>query len=507
MSSLRRLAGGSAFRIADVAGQAAAALWITPQMIETLGPTRNGLWVTVITAVSYIDIFDLGLTSAVNRYVSRALGRNAPDEAREIVRSAFSILLAIGLGCLVLVGLLATVASWLRPQSLPTDVPLSAIILIFGGTVALSFPLRVFSGVLEAHVRYELTAIASILRCLLVTAALTVALRSGTNLVPVATIIAVGGLFQRGLNWQFARRVFPAMRLLPLGVTPGARHTLLDYGTKNFLMKLVEIVRFRIDNLVVASFVTVAAVTVYASGMTLIRYFREIIDCLGAVLMPMFSRAEGAGDHERIRINLVRSTRVCAVAAMLIGGGIILYGELFITRWLTRARGFDFHEAYLVAFILAPPFILAMAQNPGIYLLYALSKQERLLRLNVVEAVLNLALSLALAIRFGILGVAAGTAISLLITKVAFQPLILCSETGLPRRTYYFKALLLPLFATAVPMTLCHLALRPWLRAEYPHIFLAASAQVVCVGVVVWCILFSKTERDSFAGILFRKPA
>jgi len=203
MSSLRRLAGGSAFRVADVVVQVAAALWITPQMLHALGRERYGLWVTAITLVNYIDIFDLGLTSAVTRYVSRALGRNAPGEAREIVRSAFSILLAIGLGCLLLIGLLAFVAPWLLPTA-SANVPLRAIIVIFGATVALSFPLRVFSGVLEAHVRYELTALVSILRALLVTVALSIALHTGAGLITVVTIIAVGGLLQRCLNWQFA---------------------------------------------------------------------------------------------------------------------------------------------------------------------------------------------------------------------------------------------------------------------------------------------------------------
>ena len=502
MIPLRRLASSSALRVADIAVQVATTFWITPLLIHALGRERYGLWATVIALVTYLDIFDLGLTSAVTRYVSRALGKSDEAAARETVRSAFAILLRIGLGCLVLVALLAAAAPWLL-RGVRAEVPARAIIVILGGTAALSFPLRVFAGVLEAHLRYECTTLASIARTLLTTAALWWVLRNGADLVHVVAVVAAGGLFQRALNWFFARRVFPAMRLLPLTTSPAARRALLGYGVKNFLMKLVDLVRFRIDNLVISRFVNVAAVALYAPGMALIRYYREIIDSLGGVMMPMFSRAEATGDRARLRSQLVRATRLCAAIAMLIGGGLALYGDLFIERWL----GPGFHDSYLVMLVLAPAFIVAMAQNPGIYMLYGLSKQERLLRLNVIEAVLNLSLSLALVFVWGILGVAAGTAISLFVTKTFLQPAILCDESGLSRREYYLRAVLWPLLVTGAAMALCHAALRPLLAPDYARLALAALAQTAVVGLVVWWVLLRKADRDTLAGFFLRKSA
>ncbi len=487
MISLRRLAGSSVLRGTDVAVQVAAALWITPQLIHALGRERYGVWVVVLMLVSYIDIFDLGLTSAVTRHVSRALGRQNLDEARETVRSAFSLLSFIGAGCLLLVAGLAAAAPHFIHDAAQA-APVRALILILGCTIALSFPARVFTGVLEAFVRYECTTFTSIVRTVLTNVVLAAVLRNGADLVQVVAVVACGGLLHRMLNYIFARRVLPGMKLFPLRTAPDARAALLSYGAKNFQMKLIELVRFRIDNLVIAGFLGAAQVPAYSVGMSLIRYFREAIESFGGVLMPVFSHADGAGNRDRLRAQFSAATKASAVLSTFGAGTLALYGDLFIARWL----GPGFHESYLVALILAGPFLLAMAQNPGIYLLYGMSKQDRLLRLNIAEAVLNLVLSLWLVTKFGIFGVALGTAISLLITKVAVQPWILCQEAGLRLRTYYLEMLLLPIVVTAAPMFACYAALARWLRPEYPMLLLAVVAQTLAVAPMVYWLLVSR---------------
>ncbi len=488
MISLRRLASSSVLRGADVATQVLAALWITPLLIHALGP-RYGVWVIVLTLVSYIDIFDLGLTSAVTRYVSRALGRNDLDEARDTVRSAFSLLAIFGGGCLLIVAALAWGAPFFIRDAAQSG-PVRSLILILGCTVALSFPTRVFTGVLEAFVRYECTTFTSIARTVLTNLALAAVLRAGGGLVPVVLVSASGGLLQRALNYFFARRTLPGMKLFPLRSAAASRASLLSYGGKNFQMKLIELVRFRIDNLVVAGFLGAAQVPAYSIGMSLIRYFREFIECFGGVLMPVFSHADGSGNRDRLRAQFSAATKASAVLSTFVAGSLALYGDFFIARWL----GPGFRDSYLVMLLLAGPFLIAMAQNPGIYMLYGLSKQDRLLRLNIAEAFLNLALSLLLVTRLGIFGVALGTAISLLLTKLFVQPYILCQESGLPLRAYYLEMLALPMLVTAAPMLAFYALISRWLRSDYTVLFLAVLAQAIVVAPVVYWLLFRRID-------------
>jgi O-antigen/teichoic acid export membrane protein len=498
--SKRRIASSSVLRGVDVAFQVLSTLWITPLIIHALGKERYGLWVTVLTMVSYIDIFDFGITNAVTRYVSRAIGKKDATEVTEVIRTAFSILLAIGICCTVLVGGLAVAGPWLAPGN-SDPVLVRQIILIIGLVTALSFPMRVFAGVLEAHVRYELTTTASILRTILNTLALWWVANHGANLLHVVFVTAASGLFQRALNYLFARRVEPAMRLFPVHLSGPMTSVIMAYGWKNFLLKLIDQVRFRIDNLVIARFVNLSAVAIYAPGMSLIRLFRQAMDCLGGVFMPVFSSAEGAGDRVRLANAFSGSLKAAAVLSTYVGGMLVLYGGWFMDRWLGTA----FHESYRVMLVIGVPTILAMSQLPGLYLLFALSKQEKLVRLHAVEGIINFVLSLALVKPYGIYGVALGTAIPLAISKCVVQPWLVCGEIGMSVRRYYLQSILVPTLVAGVPMVLLHFALLPWVRADYLRLAEIGVVQTVAVGASALFLLTDRVAREKIMSLLRRR--
>src|SRR5438093_1000215 len=81
--------------------------------------------------------------------------------------------------------------------------PVQALVLILGSALALSFPARVFTGVLEAFARYEWTTLTSIVRTLITTAAMWWVLRAGGELLDVVVVAASGGLLHRALNYFF----------------------------------------------------------------------------------------------------------------------------------------------------------------------------------------------------------------------------------------------------------------------------------------------------------------
>jgi O-antigen/teichoic acid export membrane protein len=266
-------------------------------------------------------------------------------------------------------------------------------------------------------------------------------------------------------------------------------------------MKLVDLVRFRIDNLVIARFVSVGSVGPYSVGMSLINYFRQLIESLGGVLMPVFSHSEGMGERKLLQEQLVVAIKLSATLSVFAGGSLLLYGGFFIERWL----GAGFGDSYKVMLILAPAFILALAQNPGIYLLFGISRQGRLIRLNTIEAVLNFAFSIGLVWKFGVFGVAAGTAISLFVSKIILQPWILCEETGLPLSRYWIDALLLPILKTSLPMLVVYRVILPWLRPDYGVLMLTVLVQAAVVLPVAWLLLFGKSERERIARVFSRR--
>jgi len=55
--------------------------FLTPFVIRHLGPVVYGIWILAVSAVSYLNLLDLGLRSAIVRYVSKSTTEGNFDEA------------------------------------------------------------------------------------------------------------------------------------------------------------------------------------------------------------------------------------------------------------------------------------------------------------------------------------------------------------------------------------------------------------------------------------------
>src|ERR1700692_858837 len=109
MSTLgRKLAVGSAVRGFNLVANAAASLLLMPFIVHKLGDHMYGIWTLVATFVGYYGLIDLGLSSAVNRYLSGALGSGDQEECNRIVNTALRVYFALGAVVLVITGMAAS---------------------------------------------------------------------------------------------------------------------------------------------------------------------------------------------------------------------------------------------------------------------------------------------------------------------------------------------------------------------------------------------------------------
>jgi O-antigen/teichoic acid export membrane protein len=115
-------------------------------------------------------------------------------------------------------------------------------------------------------------------------------------------------------------------------------------------------------------------------------------------------------------------------AAALLG-----IGTDFIRVWMgPRFAG----PSGTVLVIMAVGVFGSCTQFAGSQVLFGLSKHRLNVNWTVVEAILNLCLSIALVRRYGILGVAAGTAIANIVVRGWFYPRSFLRALDVPWRTY-----------------------------------------------------------------------
>src|SRR6266853_2852940 len=72
-----------------------------PFIVHSLGDRMYGIWALVATLVGYYGLLDLGLSSAVSRYLAAALGAGNQEQCNRVFNTSLRIFAALGVVVLV----------------------------------------------------------------------------------------------------------------------------------------------------------------------------------------------------------------------------------------------------------------------------------------------------------------------------------------------------------------------------------------------------------------------
>ena len=492
-----RLIRGSVLNTLSLVLGVAISFFLMPFMVGELGDRMYGVWALVAEFLWFYGLLDFGLSSAIGRYLSRAVGAGDKDEIRRITATAFYLTCALGFLAMTVTFALAYAAGWF--VSSPSDLRIFRVLLVLlGVNFAVEFPVRIFNSVLGANLRFDIrTGIAMIKN--LITASLIVAvLKAGHGVVGVALVSFAGSLLDSAARIAFACRTEPSLSLRFRDVVPARVRLLYRYSVFSFVAKIADIFRFKIDLFVITAHLGVSAVTPYYIGARLLDYFMTFITSAIEVVGPVFSREEGRNDFDSIRRKFLFVTKISVYLSVFFGGMAVLYGRPFISRWMGEA----YDESYLVLVILILPAILALLQNPSEHLLYNVSRHRFLAGAALAEGVTNLALSLWLVRSHGILGVAMGTAIPMTVRQLV-QPFYVCHVLQLPVKTY--AALVARNVAVAAGLLAVPAwAFQPFVAPSYAPLALIGVAFVAVFWPMAALIGFGRSEREYLRGFLRR---
>lgn len=458
----RKLFLGSSLNTVNLFVSVFCGLLITPWMMHAFGDRVFGVWSLVASFMGYYGLLDLGLSSAIGRFVSRAIGRKDNDQINEVISTGLVLLTVIGLISFLATLAMMAVAPMLLKES--ADVRLfNQLLAILSVNIALGFPCYVFDGILTSHLRFDLLIPIRIVSTVARTILTYYFIQWDLGIAAIAVMTVVLNLVEHGIKIVMAYAVDPALKISPALFRPGLIREMGGYGVYTFIAKAADILRFQIVAVVLTAFVNVAAVTHYRVASRLIEYFMQLIIGITTVFNPYFSQKEGESGSvlsKDIRDKFFFASRITAHVSMFVGLAMIFYGKDFIVRWV----GKDYEGSYTVLVILTVPLALAMTQSTTTALLYGISKHKFVSYSNITEGIVNLILSLSLVKTFGMLGAAWAMAVPFFISKVFIQPWYVSRVLHVPVRGYAWtllKPVLISAFAFAIPAALLFKFLRP----------------------------------------------
>lgn len=425
---------------------------LTPFIIAHVGKGGYGIWTLVGSVIGYYGLLDLGISSAVGRYVAYHAGREDHRSLNETLSTA--IVLFCGMGFLVLTFSLVLAGPLVRFFNVPVAeaAEVRYLIWLLGLGVALEFPGKIYRAAVRAHEHFVASNCVVIVVTLLRAGATVYVLVKGWGLVGIAAAYVATDLLGIACHIGLCRRLTPHVRIRLSHARKRIAGTLMAFGGTTMVIIIADVIRFNLDSIVLGKFLDMEAVAVYGIAAMLIRYLMRAITTGMGVIGPRFSRLVGEGDHQALRDLLLRSMWISAILSTVGCLALVVFGKALIVLWV----GPQFSQAALVLVILATPFAFGLSQSPTIGALYALNKHRFFAVIAVAEAVLNLGLSLLLVQYYGIIGVALGTAIPMLLVKIIVQPIYLSSCLQIPIAVYYRRVLPSIIVLLAAAMSLLH---------------------------------------------------
>jgi O-antigen/teichoic acid export membrane protein len=440
MSSARVYARNLAANWLGHGAAAAVMFFLSPFVVHTLGGVRGaeyGIWSLLTVLTGYMGLFDLGLRASTGRHIALYVGKGDGHAVDETIRTALGFFSLVGLGAVAAgAGL-----GWAFPKmfaSVPADYrPLVRWLLpLLAVNVWMAAYSAVFSNVLAAHDRFDLTRAVDVAVLAVRTGGTVAALKLGYGLVGLAVMAVAGNALGLAGNWALARRVHPGLRIWPLTLRRGRFGELIRYGIPAFLSAVAILLTGRTDLLITGWAMSMAAVTIYDVGAKVMYYSAPFVALIGTTFFPPVQRAVARGEMGPARWLFFRQVRLAMLFGVPAFVGAMVFARPFLRLWMLD-------ETFDLAAVDAAAGVMVILAASKLMFLFTVGSNGLLASLGhirftaaaaVVEALANVGLSLLFVLKlgWGLWGVAAGTLVSRAAVRSFLVPWFACRKAGVP---------------------------------------------------------------------------
>ncbi len=418
------------------------ALILTPFVLRHLTAQIYGVVVVIGSLYDYLSLVRGGVGAAMQRYVTLNHHAGEHEKARQYYAAGFWLTMLLR----TLVLLLGLALAWpitaylhldraLRPEaSLGVALQILAAV-ITDLAIVLAVPIYV-TGRVAALSRIQIAQ--GWIRMAFVFAALTF-FRSSLPVYAGALVATeLVGMLTTAIVGQRRGTVGAVIPRFSVG-TPEIRGELFRYGGMALVSQIAILLYVAADNLFIGRLFGPTAITHYSLGVRWTPIVLGLLFALTSGLTPFFTMLEAKGESDRSRQALLRTVAVMTAVSVPMCFTPCVVGDLFLLRWV----GPEYRDStkYLIAML--GPAVIEGALSPVFMALTARGKIGWVATADIVVAVLNVSLSLVLALVFklGPLGFALGNSFALAVKNLLMVMLAMRGDPTFPTVAQVYRPL------------------------------------------------------------------
>ncbi|WP_460771721.1 lipopolysaccharide biosynthesis protein [Mariniluteicoccus flavus] len=474
-------------------------LVVTPLLVRYLGREDYAIF-SLANSVVTLLAFDLGLNSAVARFVATAEARASRRRTLQVLRIIHKVYWVLDLLFLAVLLLVWLNASRVFPALEVAQLERFRTALLVAGLVMVaSFPLQPANGTLQglerfvalrgSDVAWRILGIAVVLAVVAADLGLYV-LVAGT-----AAVTLVIGLFRAVVCWRAGVWTFRSPR-----ADRDLRREVASYTSWSFLVALGMRMMVMVMPSVLAALSGAHAVAGFAIAAMIEGYVWLIANAVNGLFLPKVARLMADENHVEFEALAIRVGRFQLIILGLVVGGVAAFGKEFMRLWL--GTGFD--DVYLICLALIVPSLVVQTQEVAMSALVARGEIRYRAACTAVAAVVNLSVAMLLVPGMGALGgaisVACGSVVGYVIAMNMVYARVL--KFGVAK---FFSSVHLRILPLVGILAVVFLLVDAAVGGESLWAFVLSVFGFLAVyGVVVWLLVLDTDEKSFVKGLVGR---
>lgn len=468
-------------------------LGLTPFILRHVSREEYAIFALAGDALMWLSLLDFGLGAGLKARTAQLTGKTAdPGELNRIASTAvlaqvLTSVAVLGAGALLVIGF----PRWMELSGDLSRVATLMLLMLCAGA-ALSLSTQTFSSLLVAHQQVKAD---NLLRTalVLVRAGLTVALLLlgvGIFALPLASLAATTVTSVLAVRRAF--RAIPSLEIRWKHASWPAFRSLAGLGVWFSLGSLAGIAIESLDRIVAGATVTLVSVTVLTLTGRLYALAATLLHQVTNTARPMLGQMLGegrTGDAVRVYHRLFSLSTGSAVVA---GAALWAGNAPFVRAWAGAVN----YGGPALDLVLAANLVVHCWNLPNRAILASALVVRPQTLARVAEGVLNLALSLFLGARFGLVGVVAGTFAAAVLSSCWYLPLLTARTFGVGYRRLLWtdSSRLLPLALAVAPVA----AGARWVGERlggFPGAGAAMCITLAAGAALLWTVAFDEPLR------------
>ncbi len=501
MSNKRKVLRGSASNLVRMLLSMLVSLVLPPFLVHRMAPAEYSAWVLILQLSGYVYMLDLGLQTAIGKFVAEYDAKGDRKSSHDLISTAFTILAVAAAIASVAIGVMVWSVPQLFHQMPATLVPQVRIALLAVGlSTAVMLPFGVFLSTFTGLQQYVFPTILATVNRVGSAATLIVLLLMHAGLVPLALVFGGFNLVTAAMQFFGWQRLVKAR--VDFSFFVFHRSSAIQLAKYASVMSVWILAMFFVSGLdtVIVGHYQYKDTGFYAVASAAANFMLALMSGVFGPLVPAVSSMQAGTTPSRIGDICIRMTRYCGSLLLLLGLPLIVGSYPLLSLWVGKqyaAQG----ALYLQVLVLGN--VVRQLVLPYILVVVATGKQHLATIAGVAEAVVNIALSIWLVQRIGAVGVAVGTLVGafvsfgmhLFVSMRYTQPTIL-----MPRTRFLLQGVARPLL-----IIMPSLFLYPFWRKlnMLPAPPAALAIWIAATAAIAWWVALTAEDRGELrAGLL-----